>query len=232
MPEEINRIIADHISDYLFVPTEEAKNNLLREGIHPKKIFFAGNTIADAIKQNIKIASKKEEILEKFNLEKSKYLLLTLHRPSNVDNKLRLAFLLEEIEKVSKEFNYPIIWPIHPRAKKMLSEFDLRVSERIILTEPLGYFEFLQLQKNAILILSDSGGIQEEACILGVPCITLRENTERPETISCGSNRLMSNNLCQDCKNVLEKKTDWKNPYGEGNSGKIIIECLKHTYLI
>ena len=190
MPEEINRVLADHVSDYLFAPTEKAKENLLREGIEENKISVTGNTIVDAVYQNLEIAKRKVDVLNKLDLEKGGYFLVTAHRQENVDIKERLKGILDGLELVYRKFNYPIIYPVHPRTKKKIREFGLEVPNGVELIEPLGFLEFLQLEANAKLVLTDSGGVQEETCILKVPCVTLRDNTERPETLNVGSNVL------------------------------------------
>lgn len=235
MPEEINRVITDHISDYLFAPTDIAKNNLLKEGISEEKIFVTGNTIVDSIYQNISISKKKKNILKDFGLEKKEYILVTLHRQENVDNKDRFKEILKGLAKISKNYNHKIIYPIHPRSKKMIQnlslQFDMDEINNLVLKEPIGYLDFLQLEENARLIATDSGGIQEEACILRVPCITLRDSTERPETIEIGANILTgidSENILLKAGIMMQKKNDWINPFGEGNSGKRIIDIINN----
>jgi len=229
MPEEINRVLADHVSDYLFAPTEKAKENLLREGIEEDKIFVTGNTIVDAVYQNLEIAKRKVDVRNKLNLNPKEYFLMTAHRQENVDAKNRLKGILEGLVLVYHEFNIPIIYPIHPRTKKRIEEFGLEVPEGIELIEPLGFLAFLQLEANAKLVLTDSGGVQEETCILGVPCVTLRDNTERPETLEVGSNVLVGVNqdrILEGVKKMLSKERDWRNPFGDGCAGVKIVEIL------
>ena len=229
MPEEINRVLADHVSDYLFAPTEKAKENLLREGIEEDKIFVTGNTIVDAVYQNLEIAKRKVDVRNKLNLNPKEYFLMTAHRQENVDAKNRLKGILEGLVLVYHEFNIPIIYPIHPRTKKRIEEFGLEVPEGVELIEPLGFLAFLQLEANAKLVLTDSGGVQEETCILGVPCVTLRDNTERPETLDVGSNVLVGVNqdrILEGVKKMLSKERDWKNPFGDGCAGVKIVEIL------
>jgi UDP-N-acetylglucosamine 2-epimerase (non-hydrolysing) len=229
MPEEINRVLADHVSDYLFAPTEKAKENLLREGIEENAIFVTGNTIVDDVYQNLEIARRKVDILNKLNLNPEEYFLVTAHRQENVDNKERLKRILEGLELVYRKFNLPIIYPIHPRTKKKIREFGLEVPKGIKLIEPLGFLEFLQLEANAKLVLTDSGGVQEEACILKVPCVTLRDNTERPETLEVGSNVLVGVNqdkILEGVKKMMDKKANWINPFGDGKAGSWIVEIL------
>ncbi|MDD2890471.1 MAG: UDP-N-acetylglucosamine 2-epimerase (non-hydrolyzing) [bacterium] len=228
MPEEINRILSDRCSDYLFAPTEKAKGILVGEGIPKKKIFVTGNTIVDAVYQSLKLAQNRI-ILKKLNLEKEKYFLLTIHRPENVDNKERLKGILEGTGLIYKKFNLPIIFPIHPRSKKMLKTFKLKIPHGVKFIEPVGYLDFLRLQANAKLILTDSGGIQEEACILKIPCVTLRDNTERPETLEVKSNILAGANpikILNNTEKMLMRKKDWKNPFGCGKTAKMIIDII------
>jgi len=230
MPEEINRILTDHCSDLLFVPTKKAKDILLNEGILNKNIFITGNTIIDAVFQNLKLAEKESKILKKLNLSKKGYFLMTAHRVENVDNKDRLRGILKGAEMVSKKFSLPVIYPIHPRTRKMMKRFKFKVSDKVRLLEPLGYLDFLKLENSAKLILTDSGGIQEEACAMQVPCVTLRDNTERPETIDVGSNLLSGANSLSILKCVLKmlnKGRKWKNPFGSGKSAEKIIKIIQ-----
>ena len=229
MPEEINRVLADHVSDYLFAPTEKAKENLLKEGISENKIFITGNTIVDAVYQNLEIARRKVNILNKLNLTSEDYFLVTAHRQENVDIKERLKGILEGLESVYNDFNLPIIYPIHPRTMNRIEEFGLEIPKGVELIEPLGFLEFLQLEANAKLVLTDSGGVQEETCILKVPCVTLRDNTERPETLEVGSNVLAGvnqNKILGGVKIMLDRNRNWKNPFGDGKAGNIIIKIL------
>jgi len=225
MPEEINRIIADHISDALFCPTQKQADILLSENIEKSKIFVTGNTIVDAVKQNLKLIAKQDT--------DQKYFLLTTHRPSNVDSKENLSELLDAMTEVSKTYNYPIYFPIHPRTKKQIEIFGIKIDTNYVkIMEPVGYLEMLVLEKNAQLIFTDSGGIQEEACILQVPSLTLRDNTERPETVEVGATILVGHNkqkIISSVNKMLSIPKTWSNPFGNGNSGKIIINTLS-TY--
>jgi len=175
MPEEINRVLADHVSDYLFAPTENAKKILLRVGIEEDKIFITGNTIVDAVYQNVEIARRKAAALSKLTLNQKDYFLVTAHRQENVDVKKRLRGIFDGLELVYHEFNHTIVYPIHPRTMKRLKEFGIDIPNGVKLIEPTGFLEFLQLEANAKLVLTDSGGVQEETCILKVPCVTLRD---------------------------------------------------------
>jgi UDP-N-acetylglucosamine 2-epimerase (non-hydrolysing) len=229
MPEEINRVLADHCSDLLFAPTGKARQTLLGEGIAGEKIFVTGNTIVDAVHQNLEIAKKKVNVLDKFGVEADGYFLVTVHRQENVDNEKHFRGILEGLELVNKEFNLPVLYPIHPRAWKQLKAFGIAVNG-VKVVDPLDYLSFLMLESNARLVLTDSGGVQEETCILGVPCVTLRYNTERPETLEVGSNVLAGAEPDEILKKVdfmLNKECNWPNPFGDGKSGKRIVEILR-----
>ncbi len=228
MPEEINRILTDHISDYLFAPTEKAKQILTGEGIGEEKIFVTGNTIVDAVLDNLELAERKTDTLDTLHLKSKEYFLVTLHRQENVDNPERFASILEGLERVSTTYGLPMFFPVHPRSKKMMAKFGLQ-ARSIILAEPLDFLAFLQLESNARLVLTDSGGIQEETCILRVPCVTLRDNTERPETVDVGSNILAgaSAERIADCVGVmLRSKKNWSNPFGDGRTAERIINIV------
>lgn len=229
MPEEVNRLLTDHLSRYLFAPTKEAKNNLLREGIDAKRTWVTGNTVVDAVLENIEIASQRLHILRDLDVESGQYFLLTAHRQENVDDPAKLKDLIVALETLYSTYDLPILFPAHPRTLKRLLEFDLSVPEGVRVIEPQGYLEFLLLEKFARLILTDSGGIQEEACVLHVPCVTLRENTERPETLNTGGNILTGTDprrILKAASTMLAAETLWENPFGDGQSGKRIIEIL------
>ena len=228
MPEEINRILADHCSDLLFAPTAQAKTTLLNEGIPEEKIFITGNTIVDAINQNLEIAGEKDNTLDTLNLKAREYFIVTLHRQENVDNRARFTSILEGLDRVAAEFRIPVIYPVHPRSKKMMAEFSLQ-PRHLILSEPMDFLSFLQLESSANLILTDSGGIQEEACILKVPCVTLRDNTERPETVDVGANILAGaspDRIIECVTLMLRRKQNWQNPFGDGTASRKIIEII------
>lgn len=228
MPEEINRVVSDHISDYLFAPTETSYRQLIKEGIDPEKIFITGNTIVDAVSKNIEVAKSKVNVLNDLGLSPKNYILVTFHRAENVDIKERLEGIITGLKLIKDYFSLPIIFPIHPRTEKMIENFGFSL-EGINVISPQGFLEFLQLEANAKFVLTDSGGLQEETCILGVPCITLRENTERPETLDVGSNVLAGvapSVILSHAKNALADKS-WKNPYGDGTAAKLIIDVCK-----
>lgn len=192
MPEEVNRILTDRISDLLFVTEKSGMENLKREGVDENKIFFVGNVMIDSLVAFLK-QTEKSDILSKFSLNKGEYVLITMHRPSNVDSIDFLTEFFQVINKLSSQIK--IVFPIHPRTKNNLSKIVIELNPNIILTDPVGYIDFLTLLKNSKLVLTDSGGIQEESTYLGVQCITIRDNTERPITTEIGTNTLASTDL-------------------------------------
>ena len=225
MPEETNRVLADHCSDYLFSPTKKAKDILLGEGIPEDMIYVTGNTIVDAVRQNVKIAAERASILNELDIEPGNYLLTTAHRQENVDDRVRLTGILQGLESLAEEFDMPVIFPIHPRSRKRIQEFGISTNGSITLIDPVDFLSFLQLEKNAGLILTDSGGVQEESCILGVPCVTLRDNTERPETVEVGANMLAGTKperIVECARKMSERERNWENPFGDGMAGERI----------
>jgi UDP-N-acetylglucosamine 2-epimerase (non-hydrolysing) len=194
MPEEVNRLVTDALADLLLTPSRDADENLLREGISPKKIRFVGNVMIDTLFRNLERA-RESRVLKRFAVEPHKFCAMTLHRPSNVDDRQTLAGILDALDEIQRRL--PIVFPVHPRTRARLEEFRLmEVAERqssLILAEPLGYLDFLQLYSNSRLVLTDSGGIQEETTALGIPCLTLRRNTERPVTVTEGTNQIVGN---------------------------------------
>lgn len=228
MPEEVNRVLADHCSDLLFAPTEKSRRILLGEGIHGSRIFVTGNTIVDAVHQNLDVAQSKANVLKRLRVRENDYFLVTVHRQENVDNRERFSGILEGLKKVGEMFGFPVIYPIHPRARKQMRAFGIR-SEGLRLVGPLDYLSFLQLESKARLVLTDSGGVQEETCIVGVPCVTLRYNTERPETLEVGSNVLAGTDPLEMASKVdlmLRKETSWVNPFGDGKAGERIVNIV------
>ncbi len=194
MPEEINRILTDSIADYLFVTEKSGLTHLENEGISKDKVFFTGNVMIDSL-ANYLPKAEQSKFLEECKLENDKFILVTLHRPSNVDNIEQLIKIFNILNNLAKETK--IIFPIHPRTRKNLSEFNIlnTLSPNIILVDPIGYIDFINCIAKAQLILTDSGGIQEESTYLGVQCITLRESTERPITVEIGTNQLLGFDL-------------------------------------
>lgn len=193
MPEEVNRIVTDSLSDLLFCTEESGVQNLKREGIASERIHFVGNVMIDALLSH-KEHAEKSTILKDLNLEPASFTLVTLHRPSNVDDKTTLEKVVGALEHATRRL--PLVFPVHPRTRQNLDLFGLTsqlAQAGVKLLEPLGYLDFLRLMMEARIVLTDSGGIQEETTILGVPCLTLRDNTERPVTVEVGTNRVVGN---------------------------------------
>lgn len=227
MPEEINRMVTDSITDYFFTTTKWASENLMNSGVKQEHIFFVGNVMIDTLLANrTKFIAPK--FWKEFKLVEKEYFVLTLHRPANVDDAEKLMELLNEI--TSSATGLPIIFPMHPRTAKIFNELGITASN-LFIVDPLGYLEFNFLVERAKGVITDSGGITEETTILGVPCITLRENTERPETISIGTNELIGTNP-KSIKPALDKLLSGKWKKGgipelwDGNSSERIVNVL------
>ncbi len=207
MPEEINRLLTDAISTWLFVTESAGEENLRREGIDPSRIHFVGNVMIDTLLENLERA-RKLDTLERFSLTPKGYGVLTLHRPSNVDEPHRLGRLFDVLEEIHDEL--PIVFPVHPRTAASIEGLLGGRPLRLRTTAPLGYLDFLRLMSEARLVLTDSGGIQEETTVLGVPCLTLRENTERPVTVTQGTNRVVGSDpevIRSEVRKVLDGET-------------------------
>src|SRR5690606_18868179 len=207
MPEEINRMVTDAITDYFFTTTELANQNLLNSGIKEDNIFFVGNTMIDTLLKQMG-NFKKPEVWDKVNLKEKEYLVITLHRPANVDQEEDLKKLIDEIVNLSQ--NLPIIFPVHPRTSQMLTKLGIE-APNLYMIEPLSYLEFNYLVKFAKAVITDSGGITEETTVMGIPCMTLRNNTERPETCSIGTNELLGTDP-KALRPAMDKlfKGEWK----------------------
>lgn len=233
MPEETNRIMTDHISDYLFAVGPNQHKILSKEGIDNDKIFTVGNTVSDSLFQHLEISAQKSTILQDLGVSDKSYFLVTAHRASNVDVSSNLKELLALFDQLHAKYSQTIVWPIHPRTQAKLKEFNIEVPAYLKLLPPIGYLDFIQLQKHARLILTDSGGIQEEACLLGVPCITLRENTERPESIEVGANVLVGRDgdkaVAAADKWLSADEFSWENPFGDGHVAETILDIITGT---
>ena len=235
MPEETNRILTDHMSEYLFAVGPNQHAILAKEGIDNDKIFTVGNTVSDSLFQHLDISASTSTILADLDVVSGAFFLVTAHRASNVDIPANLLELLALFDKLHAKYSQTIVWPIHPRTQAKLKEFSIELPNYLKLIPPIGYLDFIQLQKHAQLILTDSGGIQEEACLLGVPCITLRENTERPESIEVGANVLVG----RDADKALAaadkwlssdtKDYHWDNPFGDGHVAETILDIITNT---
>ena len=228
MQEERNRIIADHMADVLFPPTSFARDVLLKEGINPENGFITGNTITDAVEYYLPKAHGATSI-EKFGLHPRQDFLATLHRAENADYDGILRQLLANLKKVSEAYQVPVVFPVHPRTRSRIEELQITLPGCIRMIDPVGFFDFLLLEQNALLVLTDSGGVQEECCILQVPCITLRDDTERPETIDAGGNLLVgrtTKDLVIHVKDILNRPRNWINPLGDGEVARHMIDTL------
>ena len=239
MPEEINRVLTDRISNLLFTPSTDANQNLINEGANENSIKLVGNIMIDSLLNNIQKA-KKSDIHNKLNITKQEYAIVTLHRPSNVDHRDTLSGIITSFENIGNEI--PLIFPIHPRTSQMISKFgfDERINKitHLKIINPQGYLDFLALIKYSKVVLTDSGGLQEETTALGIPCITIRENTERPITVTEGTNTIVGNkpeNIINEWKNISKNKGKkgkiprlWDGKTAE-RIGNNIIEYLKES---
>lgn len=230
MPEEKNRVLVDHISDMLFAPTRVSTENLVHEGIPEARTFLTGNTIVDAVNMGLNILeSKSRDQMTPSTLDNDGFFLMTLHREENVDSEERLRKILKGVSLASSKLEKDVVFPAHPRTIKRMKQYDIPIPDSVHLTQPKGYLDFLRLERDADLILTDSGGVQEEACILGVPCVTLRTSTERPETIKVGSNYLSGNDPIE-IVNATEVMSNaprrWENPFGDGKAGIRIVDSI------
>jgi UDP-N-acetylglucosamine 2-epimerase (non-hydrolysing) len=231
VPEEVNRRIIDHSSDVLMPYTERSRANLIREGIEGERIHAIGNPIYEVIAHyETKINDSK--IMSQLDLKKSEYFLITMHRQENVDDKNRLYNLVEALILLEKKYEFPVICSLHPRTKNRIADFGINVNhENIRFLAPLGFFDFVNLERNAFCVISDSGTVQEECCIFKVPNVTIRDTTERPETIECGSNILSGTepkSIVRCVRTVLEQKPNWMIPpeYIVANVSNTVIKII------
>ena len=233
MPEEINRLVTDSVADLLFTTEADADKNLLSEGVAKEKIHFVGNVMIDTLIRHLE-AAKRSRVMDRLKLSPRGFALVTLHRPSNVDHAEGLREMLNAFRQVAQRL--PIVFPIHPRTRQRLADFGLEREAAAVhgltLTEPLGYLEFLQLMRHATLVLTDSGGIQEETTYLGVPCLTLRDNTERPVTVTDGTNRLIgrlsAERVVAETDRILKDGVEARRipPLWDGKAAQRIVEIL------
>jgi UDP-N-acetylglucosamine 2-epimerase (non-hydrolysing) len=224
MPEEINRLLTDQIADLLFTPSEDANQNLLREGVPRERIHFVGNLMIDTL-----IRMRPKIIKTDFEELPSKYILVTLHRPSNVDDSDGLQRILNVLREISLDL--PVLFPCHPRTRRKISELAFNPPETLRFFPPQGYVQFLHLQENARLVITDSGGIQEETTFLGVPCLTLRDTTERPVTVTIGTNKLVGccpERLHMEVRAILagDRKVGGVPPLWDGRSAERVADRL------
>ena len=234
MPEEVNRKIIDQLSSFLFVPTKFDLGNLKSEKLtFNKKVFVVGNTISDIIKKH-RASTIKNNILNKFKVMQNKYFLITLHRPETVDDPMKLNRLILDLEKIGKKFNFNLLFPVHPRTEKIIKKLKIKNLKFIKFTKPLEFINFLTIMKNSKIIFTDSGGVQEEASLLGVPCITIRESTERQLSLLSKNNILTGYNFKKLLSAVLYLKKKTIKPskiFGDGMVANRIFNILKKYQL-
>ena len=225
MPEEINRVLTDHVSDLLFCPTETAVKNLEKEGI-TKGVYLVGDVMYDAAMDYMTLAEKKSFILEKLSLYSNSYVLATIHRAENTENKKYLYNILKGLDAISRNIS-PVIFPVHPRTMNKMKEYGIE-AKHVRLIKPVSYLDMLVLEKNAKIIITDSGGVQKEAFFFKVPCITLRNETEWIETVKAGWNRLIKPEPDVIFKTALNINVGLENPqaYGDGHASKKIVDLL------
>ena len=229
MPEETNRVVADRVADQLFAPTTTAATQLRREGIDADRVFVTGNTVVDALRRHLDIARSRSRVLDDLGLVASEFALLTAHRPRNVDDPERFARLLDGVAAAAAESDLEVVYPVHPRAEERIADLDSPLPDRIRVIDPLDYLDFLRLEEAARFVMTDSGGVQEEACVLGVPCLTLRENTERPETVDVGANRLVGVDpkaVRNGARALRAEAAEWPNPFGDGSAAERVLDAL------
>jgi len=228
MPEEINRLLTDHLSDWLFAPTAGARQILLGEGVDARKIHVTGNTVVDELMLQ-RPRAERPELFERFGVERGKFALATLHRAENVDVDQRLRSILAGLDAAGSALGLPVLAALHPRTSARMAALGVAADRRVRALPPLGYLDFLGLHAGAALMLTDSGGLQEEACCLRVPCVTLRDNTERPESVAVGANVLAGADpdaIVAAARAMSVKPRTWENPFGDGRSGERIVELL------
>nr|MBA4404917.1 UDP-N-acetylglucosamine 2-epimerase (non-hydrolyzing) [Nanoarchaeum sp.] len=235
MKEEKNRRMIDSISDILFCPTDIAYDNLIREGIKPEKIFVSGKLIFDVL-EKFKDKIDKSAILERLGIRANEYIAVTLHRPENVDDFYNLSNLLEGLNLISKEFELPIVAPLHPRTIEAIKKFNIKVAEGIHTINPLGFFDFVKLEKYCLCYIGDSGTATEECCVFHKPAVTVRPSTERPETVFCGANMIAGNqdgtfnpvSILRATQKMVESDRNWELPeMYEPGAAKFITKTLK-----
>ncbi len=228
MPEERNRLITDHVADWLFAPTLGAKANLLREGIEADRVWVTGNTVVDELAYQHRRALGRD-VLNRLGIKPGSYVVATVHRRESVTTRTRLSGIIQGLARVGQCERLPILAVFHPRTMKAVQKLGVAIDPPIRVLRPLGYIDFLALQADAALVLTDSGGVQEEACCLGVPCVTLRDTTERPESVEVGANALAGSNpliIAERAAAMRVAPRNWRNPFGDGRSGLRIVDAL------
>jgi UDP-N-acetylglucosamine 2-epimerase (non-hydrolysing) len=228
MPEEINRILTDHLSDHLYAPTEAARRTLRGEGVTDDRIHVTGNTVVDELLLQ-RPRAESRGAPEAFGVRPKRYALATVHRAENTDHEARLRGIVEGLSRVAAAEGLEILCAVHPRTTQRMGTIGLAWGPGVRALPPLPYLDFLGLHAQAALVLSDSGGLQEEACCLGVPCVTLRDNTERPESVEVGANRLVGADpgaIAEGARAMLARGGGWPNPFGDGRAAHHILDAL------
>jgi UDP-N-acetylglucosamine 2-epimerase (non-hydrolysing) len=233
MPEEINRVVTDSISDLLLVTEESGRSNLLREGKTEDQIAMVGNLMVDSLRLHLETALQSK-VKDRLGVTADRFGLVTLHRPANVDNVEKLAEIVAALSEISAEL--PLYWPVHPRTRSSLENQKIGLPSKITLLEPLSYFDFLNMQATAAAIFTDSGGVQEESTVLGIPCFTIRDNTERPATIDCGTNHLAGTKRESILRSWRESGQRARNasipPLWDGRAGERCQQAIKRFYTL
>ena len=228
MPEEVNRILVDHLADELFAPTQTAAQNLSLEGLPTNRVTVTGNTVVDELLRHRARATERA-VASRFGLEPGGYAVATVHRAENVDDDRRLAGIMDGLGLVGQSLAMPVLLALHPRTRARLVDLGIEAGASVNVMPPLGYLDFLSLHQTAGLLLTDSGGLQEEACTLGVPCVTMRDTTERPESLEIGASLLAGANakaILAAALTLAERDRGWPNPFGDGHSGERIVTAL------
>ena len=228
MPEEINRVLTDHFADHLYAPTEHAKGILIGEKIAPEAVFVTGNTVVDEL-QRQRPRAEARQVPARFGVAPGRFAVATVHRAENTDRDGRLAGIIEGLTRVSRALDLEVLCAVHPRTTRRMAELGLAWGAGVRSLPPLPYLDFLGLHVAAAMTLTDSGGLQEEACCLGVPCVTLRDNTERPESVDAGANVLAGadpERIEQAARRMASRKGGWSNPFGDGRAAERIVDAL------
>lgn len=228
MPEEVNRILTDHLSDHLFAPTDHARDILRGEGIAAERIHVCGNTVVDELMLQ-RTRADRPGLLERFEVTPRRYALATVHRAENTNDPTRLRGIVDGLARAGQALGVPVLAALHPRTVARLGALGMHMDRDVRVLPPLSYLDFLGLHQHALVVLTDSGGLQEEACSLRVPCVTLRDNTERPESVAVGANVLAGaepDRIVEAARAMIAKPRDWPNPFGDGHSGDRIVELL------
>jgi len=228
MPEEINRVLADQYSDYLFAPTTRARDILLGEGHAAERIHVTGNTVVDELLLQ-RPRAERPGIFDQFGVTRGRFALATVHRAENTRDENRLRGIFQGLADTARQLDLPVLAALHPRTSERLATMGIASGDALRLLPPLGYLDFLGLHAGAALVLTDSGGLQEEACCLRVPCVTLRDNTERPESLDAGANLLAGaspTRILECAREMVARPRTWDNPFGDGHAGERIVRLL------